>query len=247
MTENDALTAKTNNTVGFYAAVTTAVITIITFILAMFAIPISGSNCPKNCIDYPYLETVAQYPRDYVWMYPASIMLLAYVVLMVAIHFYVPLHKKIFSQIGQSVALMCAVILLMDYFVQFSVVPISLMSGETDGITLLMQYNPHGIFIALEELGYLLMSVSFLFMAFVFWRGGGMKKPALSKVEVAVSIIFASSFVITWAGLFIVTLLFGLNRLDRFEVIAITVNWFALIINSILLSILFRRELKRHS
>lgn len=34
------------------------------------------------------------------------------------------------------------------------------MHGETEGITLLTQYNAHGIFIALEELGYLLMSLS---------------------------------------------------------------------------------------
>jgi hypothetical protein len=34
------------------------------------------------------------------------------------------------------------------------------MHGETEGITLLTQYNAHGIFIVLEELGYLLMSLS---------------------------------------------------------------------------------------
>ena len=30
---------------------------------------------------------------------------------------------------------------------------------------MLIQYNPHGVFIALEEPGYLVMSLSFLFMA----------------------------------------------------------------------------------
>jgi hypothetical protein len=29
------------------------------------------------------------------------------------------------------------------------------MNGETDGLSILTQYNPHGIFIALEEIGYL--------------------------------------------------------------------------------------------
>jgi len=33
---------------------------------------------------------------------------------------------------------------------------------------MMIQYNPHGVFLALEELGYLLMSLSFLFMAPVF-------------------------------------------------------------------------------
>src|SRR4030067_298612 len=62
-------------------------------------------------------------------------------------------------------AIMAALILAGDYFIQFSVVPVSLMSGETEGITLLTQYNAHGIFIVLEELGYLLMSLSFVLIA----------------------------------------------------------------------------------
>ena len=40
------------------------------------------------------------------------------------------------------------------------------MNGETDGIALLTQYNGHGIFIAMEELGYITMSISFLFSLF---------------------------------------------------------------------------------
>ncbi len=35
------------------------------------------------------------------------------------------------------------------------------MKGEKEGISLLTQFNPHGIFIALKEVGYLLMSLSF--------------------------------------------------------------------------------------
>jgi hypothetical protein len=98
----------------------------------------------------------------------AMILVLSYLVLMVSIHAYASQDWKIFSQIGLSFAVIAALILLVDYFVQFSVVPISLMSGETEGIALLTQYNPHGIFIALEELGYILMSLSFLFVAPVF-------------------------------------------------------------------------------
>lgn len=222
--------------VGFYSAVLVAAITIFTFVLAMFAIPISGANCPGDCIGYPYLNTVSQFPRDYLWMFPAIILILAYLVLMVSIQETAPLARKIFGQIGVSFAIITAVILLATYFTQFSVVPISLMNGETEGIALLTQYNPHGLFIALEELGYLLMSLSFLFMALVFRNGG--------RLETAVSWLFALSFVITWGALLVISLVFGLERLDRFEVIAITANWFVLIINSILLSIIFRRQLK---
>jgi len=41
----------------------------------------------------------------------------------------------------------------------------SLMNSETEGLAALIQYNPHGVFLALEELGYMIMSLPFLFMA----------------------------------------------------------------------------------
>ena len=129
-----------------------------------------------------------------------------------------------------------ALILLADYFVQFSVVPISLMSGETEGITLLTQYNPHGIFIALAELGYLMMSVSFLFMTPVFVNK--------NRLESAVRWIFIISFVLVVASLIIISIKFGLDRQDRFEVVVISINWLALIVNGILLGNLFRRQFK---
>jgi hypothetical protein len=44
-----------------------------------------------------------------------------------------------------------------DYYIQFSVIPMSLINRETERIPLLIRYNPHGIFLAMEELGYLVM------------------------------------------------------------------------------------------
>ena len=136
---------KTSNLVGFYSAISTVVLTLSTFVFAMMAVPISGANCPEGCVEYPYLDTIAQFPRDYLWMYLATSMLISYLILMVSIHSYAPEEKKIFSQIGLSLSMITTLILLADYFIQFSVVPISLMSGETEGITLLTQYNPHGM------------------------------------------------------------------------------------------------------
>lgn len=76
--------------------------------------------------------------------------------------------KKIYGYIGLSFSIISATILLIDYFVQISVIQPSLLQGETEGIAILTQYNPHGIFIALEEIGYLMMSLSFLCVAPVF-------------------------------------------------------------------------------
>lgn len=129
--------SNTSSRVGLYSAVLTAIITVGTFSLAIIAIPNSGAGCQENCFEYPYLRTLSQFPGDYLWMPPAMLLLVVYVVLIVSIHAYAAQHRKIYGQIGLSFALIAAGILLSNYFIQFSVVPISLMYGETEGIALL--------------------------------------------------------------------------------------------------------------
>jgi hypothetical protein len=232
--ENMGALSRVTSQVGFYSAVATVVLTLVTFGFAMTAIPISGANCLGDCVEYPYLDTVTQYPKDFLWMPLAILMVLAYVTLMVSIHASASDHKKIFSQIGLAFALIAAVVLVSDYFIQFSVIPMSLVNNETEGLAMLIQYNPHGVFIALEELGYLMMSLSFLFMAPVFVN----KERTVS----AIRWIFIIGFVLVILSLIVISINYGLDRLDRFEVVAISVNWLVLIVNGVLLGILFRKQ-----
>jgi hypothetical protein len=135
-----------------------------------------------------------------------------------------------------SFALIAAGILLSHYFVQFSVVPISLMNQETDDIASLTQYNAHGIFIVLEELGYLLLILSFLFLAPVFSNSG--------RLASVVRWDFIARFVLTIVFLAVISIFYGLDRMDRFEVAMISIDWLVLVVNGVLLSLLFRRQLK---
>jgi hypothetical protein len=136
-----------------------------------------------------------------------------------------------------SFAQIAAGILASDYFIQFSAIPMSLMNDETDGLAMLIQYNPHGVFIALEELGYLIMSLSFLFVAPVF--------VSKERIVAAIRWIFIIGFVLVVVSLIAISINFGLDRLDRFEVVVISVNWLVLIVNGILLGILFRKQLEK--
>lgn len=221
--------------VGCYSAILTSVVTVITFIAALTAIPISGANCRKDCIEYPYLEIESRFPRDYWWMFLAIGVMVAYVVLMVSIHQYAADEKKIYSQIGLIFATMAAVVLIIDYFVQVTVIQASIENGETEGIPLLTQYNPHGIFIALEELGYLMMSVAFLCFAPVF--------AGANRVERAIRWLFIGNFGIVMVALVLMVMAYGVDREDRFEVVAISVNWIVLIVSGGLLSRVFRRAM----
>jgi hypothetical protein len=223
--------------VGFLSSISLAVITLITFGLAITAVPKSGPFCTVNCIEYPYFDSLKFYPNDYYWMYAAIFQLVIWLIFMISFHFISLNEKKIFSFTSISFALLSSIILLADYFIQFSVVPASLMKGETDGIALITMYNDHGIFIALEELGYLMMSISFLFMAFVFSRD--------NLLERSLRWICIAPFILSIVSLIYFSIKFGVDRSYRFEITVISINWLAMIAVSILAGVLFKRQLKK--
>jgi hypothetical protein len=233
------LTTANANRLGFYTAILTTVVTLITFGIAIFTPPLAGPYCAGSCFEYPYTDIVSRFPRDYLWMYPAMLMSVLYVVFMASIHQYAAQEKKLFSQIGLSFALISATILLVAYFTQVSVIQPSLVQEETEGIALVTQFNPHGMFIALEEIGLLLMSVSFLFMAPVF--------SGANRTEKAIRWLFTGSFVVTILSLIYYSLQYGIFREYRFEVAVITINWISLIVAGILVSIVFKRAMSTTS
>ena len=221
--------------VGFYAALMTVLLTLVTFGIAFLTPPLSGPYCTGGCFSYPYSDIASRFPRDYIWMYPAMLLSLVYYVLMVAIHYFAPGDRKIFSHVGLSFALISTATLVIDYFLQVSVIQPSLLQGETDGIALLSQFNAHGVFIVLEEIGFFMMSMSMLFMAPVF--------VGATKAEKAIRWLFISCFALTAISFALYSVFYGIHREYRFEIATISINWLTLIASGILLSIVFRRAL----
>ena len=230
---------KSASKVGFYTAILTTLLTLLTFGIAFLTPPLSGPYCAGGCFSYPFSGIASRFPRDYIWMYPAILLSLVYYVLMVAIHYFAPDDRKIFSHVGLSFALISMATLVIDYFLQVSVIQPSLLAGETDGIALLSQFNAHGIFIVLEEIGFFMMSLSMLFMAPVFVGN--------TKVEKAIRWLFVSCFALTAISLISYSVFYGIHREYRFEVAAISFNWLTLIVSGILLGIVFRRALTASS
>ena len=219
---------------GFYSAILTSLLTVVTFVIAFLTPPLSGPFCvAQSCLAYPYLDSVARFPRDFYWMYPAIALFFAYAILMATVHHSAPDNKKIYSHIGLFFAMFGAMILITNYFLQLSVIQPSLLNNESDGISLFSQYNPHGIFIALEELGYFFIAVAFLLFAPVF---GG------SKLTNAIRWIFISCFLLTVVAFAYFSFAYGINREYRFEVTAISLSFLTLIASGILLSIFFKKH-----
>lgn len=217
---------------GLYSSLALTILTIITFGFAMIAIPPSGPYCPGNCMEYPFSDLLTYYPRDYYWMYLAVFQLFAFIVFVVSMHNYASNEKKIFSSLAVVFALISTTVLLAAYYIQFAVVPISMMKGETEGIAILTQYNGHGIFIALEELGYITMSIALFFLAPVF--------PSANRLNKAIRWILFLPLFLNILSFVYYSITSGIDRNYRFEVASITIDWLFLITGGILISIYFK-------
>jgi len=211
---------------GFTSAVLTVVLAAVFIALGIFGTSYTASN------PYPYISPIIK-NIDYAIFYPAFLLAPVFVVLMTCIHYYASDNKKIFSQIGLSFAIIYAAIITTDYFIQWTVVLPSIINGQTGNLSLISIYNPHGIFVALESLGYLIMNIAFLFTATVF-NGG--------RLERAIKWIFVISFILAM-GSFLFTSLMKYD-IVIFEVIIISIICTVLIISGTLLSILFRRTMR---
>ena len=219
---------------GFWAAVLTAAATAIAFALAVTTLPVSGPFCTANCVGYPFREVANLVPHDYIWMYPATLLMGIFVVLLACIHQATAENRRVYSLIAVVFGAMAASLLATDYYVQIAALQPSILKGEFEGVALVTQYNPHGIFIALEELGYLLMSLAFFFAGLAFAYA--------TRLERALRWLLTGGALVLFAVYAALRLLYGQNLEYRFEVTAIAINWTLLIIAGILLSIWFRRR-----
>ena len=74
--------------VGFYSAILTTLLTLVTFGIAILTPPLSGPYCTDGCFSCPYSDIASRFLRDYIWMYPAILMSVIYYVLMVSIYYF---------------------------------------------------------------------------------------------------------------------------------------------------------------
>jgi hypothetical protein len=220
------------NRVTVWVGAATAMFAAVALAIGVATPPRSGAFCTSSCIGYPYTAAAAFVPRDYIWMYPATLMVLGFVALMVCLRHDARPEHRVLVGIGAALAVVAAAALTIDYAIQLTVVQPSLLKGETQDLSLVSMYNPHGLFIALEDLGYLLMGVAFFFAGCAFTGGARLER--------------ALRWVLTLAALTIVVMCAALaitqgQDLDyRFEVCAIAVDWLVLIVVGVLLALLSR-------
>jgi hypothetical protein len=188
---------------------------------------------PTTAITYPYANAGQFVPRDFLWMYPALLMMFAFLVLAACLRERAVGERRLFGTIGLCLATMSIGIIAVDYFIQLQTVQPALLLGEGDSLAAVSQYNPHGIFITLENLGFLLLSLSFAFFALTLGP---------SRVERVTRWIYlgcATLAVVAFVGMW---MYFGFRLEYFFEVSVISVVWLTLIVSGGLLAVFFRRS-----
>ena len=223
--------------VGFWSATLTALLAAVSFGVAVTTPPRTGPfAAPGSVLAYPYAAAAQFVPRDFVWMYLALLMMLAFLVLAACILEHSEVDRKVFGTIGLCLSAVSFAVIAMDYFIQLRTVQPALLRGELDGLAILSQYNPHGVFIALEELGFLVMGLSFACLALALGAS------RLERVTRWVYLVSAALLIAAFVGM---SWYFGLGIEYRFEVTAIFIGWLTLMSSGLLLALAFRRSARR--
>ena len=216
-----------------WAAILTVLMAVVSLAMAVTTLPRSGPYCQSGCVVYPYTAAAAFVPRDYLWLYPAIVLTLLVMVLVECIHLQIPPSRELLGRIGVAFTIMGVAILVTDYATQLTFIQPALLLGETEGLSPWSQYNPHGIFIALENVGYLLLNLAFLFIGLAMLR--------MPRLWRAAGWVFAGGGALTLAALVLYSVIYRVRLEYRFEVAAIGVTWLVLIVAPVLLSIAFLR------
>src|SRR5574340_299201 len=90
-----------SNRTGFWAAILTALLAAVSFGVASTTPPRTGPfAAPGTAIPYPYDAAADFVPRDFIWMYLALLMMLAFLVLAACVRERSQEDRKIFGTVG---------------------------------------------------------------------------------------------------------------------------------------------------
>ena len=116
-----------------------------------------------------------QYVRDFrpiemLNLVPSLLLASTFVVMMVSVHLLAPAEKKVWTLTGLAFTIIYTVMATINYLIQLVVVRFSILSGQTQGLGLLVMGYPYSIFKALAN-AYAYQSVALFFVAWAFSSG----------------------------------------------------------------------------
>jgi len=223
---------------GLWVASCAATAAMVSLAAAITTPPRSGPYCQRDCVAYPYTDAAAFVPRDYLWMYPALVTALLFVVLTAYLRDRVPPGRRLFTRSAWGFGVIGSGTLVADYGIQLTVMQPGLLRGETEGLSPLSQYNPHGLFIGLEDIGYATVNLALLLLGVALVGDG-------SKLVRAAGWVFSTGGTLTIVALILYGAVYRANLAYRFEVVSLLVTWLVLIAGGFLLSVALARGLRK--
>src|ERR1035437_1865192 len=124
----DTTSGGSGSRLGFWTAILTVVVVAVFAAVAVATPARSGPYCANACVAYPYVDVARFVPGDYLWLLPGILLAPIFVVLMACIHASAAESKNVYSRIGLAFALVYAVVILVDYYLQLTVVVPSLQA-----------------------------------------------------------------------------------------------------------------------
>jgi hypothetical protein len=156
--------------IGFWSAVLASVFSI-GYGIAVIVMILSAMTTRATASWQGIESYVAAYqPISMLPVLPSLPLAVVFVALMVSIHYCAREEQRIWSHLGLSFAIVYAVMASINYIVQLTVVRLSILNKETDGLAMFVMGNPHSIFWALAS-AYVFMNLAMLCAAPVFEVG----------------------------------------------------------------------------
>lgn len=160
---------KSVSRVGFWSALLATLFSIgygIAVIVMMISSLLAAADTPPGWRGIESFVASFQ-PIQMLPLIPSLLLAQAFVVLMVSLHYYASPDKKIWSHLGIAFTLIYAVMASINYVLQLTVVRLSILNKETDGLAMFVMGNPHSVSWGLAY-AYLFMNLAMLFAAQVF-------------------------------------------------------------------------------
>jgi hypothetical protein len=197
-----------------------------------------GGLCTGACAAYPFDDPALIrdfVPVSFFWMVPAIGMLFALVVFQASlgtirqgVSRLAPVLALVFTLIGTSV-------LIVDYAIQLAVVAPSLLHGDGPAVVALSLFNPHGAFVALEDVGYWTLGLAFLGIAATI--------NGASRAERFAHVVFLVGGILAVGALPAFVVMLGADLGYAYEIFVITVVDLALVVGGACVALAFRRPM----
>lgn len=145
-----------------------ATLAAVSFIAGVITPVPGGGMCTGSCVAWPFDDwaLVRDFvPVSFYWMLPAMAMLITLVAFVASLGAPQRQTARLPTTLAMGFTVMGAGILVADYGIQLAVVWPSLVHGQGESVAALSLFNPHGLFVALEDIGYWILGFGFLGIA----------------------------------------------------------------------------------